>query len=476
MASWSPRDQDLHGWLAAQLAISYPALAAPAPHGAGKGTRAQALLAHHLILPVLDGLDEIPDAVRGPAITRINDALRPGEQAVVTCRTGQYRDAVQPPGRTGAWVRGAAAVQIRPLEADTIARYLRDDAGSPAAARWDAVLTSLGTRSPAGQALVTPLMAGLARTIYNPRPGEQAGDLRDPAELCSTGLADRAAVERHLFDAFIPAAYRQTGPASRWTAAQAQAWLAFLARHLENTIRSPDLAWWQLWKAQSSKDWAGVGLIVGLMAGLAAGLAAGLGAGLAAGFLTGSLAGIMAGLVVWLAPGLGGSGTPSRSVRIRPRKLAAVPVAGLGWGLVTGLGNGSGAGLAAGLGAGLLVGLYPVPGELTTAASPRAVLARDRQAALAIMLTVVLAIVLAIVLGIVNGATPWVSLGVVLFMQSFAWPRYALARLGLALRRRLPWPIMDFLADAHQRGVLRQAGAVYQFRHIELQHRLARRP
>jgi hypothetical protein len=34
---------------------------------------------------------------------------------------------------------------------------------------------------------------------------------------------------------------------------------------------------------------------------------------------------------------------------------------------------------------------------------------------------------------------------------------------------------MGFLADAHKRGVLRQAGAVYQFRHIELQRRLATR-
>ena len=40
---------------------------------------------------------------------------------------------------------------------------------------------------------------------------------------------------------------------------------------------------------------------------------------------------------------------------------------------------------------------------------------------------------------------------------------------------RLPWQLMSFLADAHRRGVLRQAGAVYQFRHIELQHRLANR-
>ena len=34
---------------------------------------------------------------------------------------------------------------------------------------------------------------------------------------------------------------------------------------------------------------------------------------------------------------------------------------------------------------------------------------------------------------------------------------------------------MNFLEYSHQRGVLRQAGAVYQFRHVELQHRLAKR-
>ena len=57
-----------------------------------------------------------------------------------------------------------------------------------------------------------------------------------------------------------------------------------------------------------------------------------------------------------------------------------------------------------------------------------------------------------------------------------AWPRWVLTRAWLALHGRLPWRLMAFLADAHQRGVLRQAGAVYQFRHIELQHRLASRP
>lgn len=49
-----------------------------------------------------------------------------------------------------------------------------------------------------------------------------------------------------------------------------------------------------------------------------------------------------------------------------------------------------------------------------------------------------------------------------------AWSRYLLARLWLAAHRRLPWRINAFLRDAHYRGVLRQVGAVYQFRHDQL--------
>lgn len=55
------------------------------------------------------------------------------------------------------------------------------------------------------------------------------------------------------------------------------------------------------------------------------------------------------------------------------------------------------------------------------------------------------------------------------------WPSYQLTRWRLALHHQLPWSLMDFLSDAYRRGVLRQAGAVYQFRHVELQHRLANR-
>jgi hypothetical protein len=52
-----------------------------------------------------------------------------------------------------------------------------------------------------------------------------------------------------------------------------------------------------------------------------------------------------------------------------------------------------------------------------------------------------------------------------------AWGWFGVARCWLALRGRLPWRLMASLDDAHRRGVLRQAGAVYQFRHARLQDR-----
>jgi hypothetical protein len=55
-----------------------------------------------------------------------------------------------------------------------------------------------------------------------------------------------------------------------------------------------------------------------------------------------------------------------------------------------------------------------------------------------------------------------------------AWGQWvALARIWLPLTGRLPWRLMTFLDDAHQREVLRQAGAVYQFRHANLQDHLS---
>jgi NACHT domain-containing protein len=501
VASWDPEKQELSNWLTTRLLIDHPALANTSAKGRTEPSQAAALLASGLILPVLDGLDEIPDRVRGAAISRINDALRPGEQVVVTCRTEQYRDAIRPPGGAEVTLRAVAAVQLHPLDADTVRGYLRDDAAGPAArTRWDPVLAVLGTEAPAGQALGTPLMVGLARAIYNPRPGELAGTLRDPAELCSPALARRAAVESLLFDAFIPAAYRH-GSSGRWKAQDAERWLVFIARHLEQTIGSADLAWWQLQKAAPRTVlriavWLGAGLVLGLAAGLGFRfgfrLGLGFGFGLAAGF--------------GFRRGDGSVGAPARGMRISVTGFtvglaAAVlavglvlgaaaeagPWAGIGAEAPPGAGPWAGLGvvLGVGLAVGLGVGLEGLPGDLAGVASPGAVLARDRQVAL--LRTLVAPLVLGLGVGLAVGFAAGreaglgfglgagLGLGLVLNTDQTAWSAYMLTRGWLAFRRRLPWPLMRFLSDAHRRGVLRQVGAVYQFRHIELQHRLAKR-
>ena len=482
VASWDPSGQDLRDWLVTRLLADYPALAGPPPGGAAGPTRAAALIAAGLIVPVLDGLDEIPDPVRGAAVSRINDALHPGGQVLLTCRTRQYQDAVRPPDGPEVTLAGAAAIQLRPLHARAVRCYLRDDAPGPAArARWDPVLPVLGTRAPAGQALRTPLMVALARVIYNPRPGEAAGALRDPAELC--GLPSRAAVEAHLFDAFIPAAYRPA-PGSRWTARQAERWLAFLARHLEQTISAPDLAWWQLGKAVPR---TALRLGAGLGAGLVSGLVFGLMAGVGAGIVTGAGGGVLAG---GLAGGLAGAELPARGVRICTTRLVFGVLFGVGLGVAFGVVAGAGAGVLAGLVAGILTGveagLTGVPPDIAEAIDPRIVFARDRQVMLFLMLGTGLVVglvfglgaglVSGLKVGVAAGVAAGIAVGIAAGLDRTRWASYTLARGWLAFRRQLPWPLMAFLADAHQRGVLRQAGATYQFRHLELQHRLATRP
>jgi hypothetical protein len=490
MASWNPAVQDLQGWLAGRLLTDYPALASPAATGREEPTQAAALLAAGLILPILDGLDEIPEQGRGTAISRINEALRPGEEVVVTCRTEQYRAAVRPEGSgVEVTLRAAAAVQLCPLDADTVRSYLRDDAAGPVTrARWDPVLAVLGTDAPTGQALATPLMVGLARAIYNPRPGELAGPPRDPAELRDPALADRTAVESLLFDAFILAAYRNDSY-GRWKARDAERWLVFLACHLERTIGGADLAWWQLQGAVASRAFrTGVGLVVGLVAGLVAGLvfglAVGLKDGLAAGLKDGLVFGLVLGLVIGSVAGLvfGDVKAPARRMRMSIRSLVTALVLGFAVVLVGRLVFGLAGALGAGLALALTLGLAGAPSDLAEVTSPATALSRDRQAALLLGLVVVLTfglvlgLALGFVIGLVLGFALGLDLGLGLSMSRMAWPSYMLTKGCLAFRHDLPWSLMSFLSDAHRRGVLRQAGAVYQFRHLELQRRLANRP
>ena len=64
-------------------------------------------------------------------------------------------------------------------------------------------------------------------------------------------------------------------------------------------------------------------------------------------------------------------------------------------------------------------------------------------------------------------------IGLAIGISLTAWGQWLVfARVWLPLTGRLPWSVAAFLDDACRRGVLRQVGAVYQFRHARLQAHL----
>ena len=499
LASWDPAVEGFWPWFERQLCLAYPGLKNPAPGRPGVRW-AQALWEARLLLPVLDGLDEIVGPSQGRALAQVNEALLPGVGLVLTARSAAYREAVSPDARSvGVVLAGAAGVALCPLEPTVVADYLRASAGGPGAqSRWDRVLgpdVLANPSHPVGQALTTPLMVTLARAVYAPRPGEQAAGLQDPDTLLGPDLATRTAVERHLIAGFVPAAYRQRADlprSGRWDPADAQRWLAFLAGDLERR-GTTDLAWWEL-PAAVTRVGNAVRIAFGLVYGLGAGLAFWLGGHHVVWLVAVLVAGGQAAKAV-RSPGL-----PARGLRWSPDSGVTFGLAG---GLLAGLNAGFGAGpwaglvvgVACGVAFGLVTGLRPRLVEPAEAADPHTVLARDRGAFRSLVFAVGLGSGLAAGVVAWFGAGPWASLveglgggrgsGLVVgpalglaigLVFGFGWSAcgwFTVARWWLALRGRLPWRLMAFLADAHQRAVLRQAGAAYQFRHVELQRYLA---
>ena len=117
--------------------------------------------------------------------------------------------------------------------------------------------------------------------------------------------------------------------------------------------------------------------------------------------------------------------------------------------------------------------------DLLAAPSPLAVLARDRRATLTTALAVaagtggIVAVTFSPAAAFAVGPAAGLAFGLWFGVLRTAWPRWVFTRAYLASRHAVPVRLMAFLQDAHRRGVLRQSGAVYQFRHIELQRRLA---
>lgn len=520
LGSWNPTTTGFRDWLAAQLMRDHPGLAVPGRDGS---TLAAALVEAGRILPVLDGFDELAGGLHRAALDALNATTLP---LLLTSRPGEYATVAGTDALTAA-----AAVRLTDLTVADLVNYLpRTTRKGAGATVWDPVLGELldHPERPASvnlrAVLTTPLMVGLARAIYSDSAG------RDPKELLDTDqFGSQYALEDHLLSSFIPTVYRDHPGGRRWDPERVRGWLGYLAQHLDR-LGTQDIAWWQLGNSvRRSARMVVVGLVAGLAVGLISGLVIfltgwpgdgfghALGEGLAAALENWVGFGLALGLAHGVGLALGGGAFEPARVRLRahgggrqlrarfgPRLLVGV-AGGVGLGLMLGLAAGAGlnpmglvgfgfaGGAAVGLGLGALCGLIwglaaglEAPIDVRSVVSPADLLRTNRLTVvpqflvwglvlgLMHLLVVVVAaerldhrgFVFAPVLGPMVGLAVGVSLT--------AWGQWVIfARFWLPLTGRLPLAVGAFLDDACRRGVLRQVGAVYQFRHARLQAHLA---
>jgi hypothetical protein len=569
LAGWDPA-QRFDQWLAAALAGLYPVLGRTAAARDGVvRTLAGHLVSSRRILPVLDGLDEMPSAHRAEAISTLGRALTRDRPLVLTCRIEEYERAVAAAGRPLA----AVAVELLPLDRTPVLEWLRAGTAGPPS-RWDPIERSLARdpTGPLGAALRTPLVASLARAVY-------ACAQADPRQLLHPVLTTAGRVQEYLLGGLVSAVYgtecRATRRRTPWPArtdrdaARAHRSLAFLAAHLTRR-RTRDLAWWQL---RTTMPWPVTSMAAGALGGSVFGLL-----GWAFGWLLGrtgeepgletvfgAVLGPASGLALAVMVGLRSrtAGTPLHLTRPSPRRLASGLVLGSKYGLIAGLAAGLPAGfevamaslweirneatpasdpasdpmfdlvfgltfdplfilmsilafgLLFGLTAAAVLGLVlgftigPVFGSasgtrIDRAPTPASLLRADRAVyrMLGASSAVVTGLAAALATGLIistdqptDGPPPslpellltmlLVTLmvapfglvaGLVVGTAFLEWPMFGMVRILMMARRRTPLRLMSFLAEAHDRGVLRQSGGIYQFRHARLQDHLARHP
>jgi len=396
VADWNPRNVPrLQDWLALRLAQDYPALHATALGGEASG----ALARSGQILPVLDGLDELPTPAQAAVITAVNRSLGGTDQIVLTSRTADYRRAVDAAGNVLA---SAVVIEPDPLDPYAAAGYLRRCLPARAGPGWGQILTQLRTTPAPSNAPIaaiadvaaTPLGLWLLRTVYI-RPDAEPAVLLDPDRF-----PDAATLRAHLFDGLIESVIATREPSAdaadmfrprrRHDPTQVRDRLGYLAniltypRNEDGSARTHDLAWWQIARATRALSRATrlsigltIGLTIALTSTLSTSVAAGLSDGLTHGLGYGLALGLAAGAAVtfttrnWSLQAPGFANLHRHGAQPRPsfrpsvnltRSLALGLAAGLGLGLAVGLQDGLAAGLMAGLAIGSAIGAALVLG------------------------------------------------------------------------------------------------------------------
>jgi hypothetical protein len=513
LGSWDPSVHGLREWVTATMSRDHPYL-----RSADFGPNAvPQLFDSGRIALFLDGLDEMPDVLRGKALERLA-AESHGRRLVITSRPGEFREAIDSGRRQLPYT---AVIDLRPVGPKAAAGYLLEGQIGPTRLAWQSVSDHL-LAEPDGvlaQTLNTPLTLSLARAAYT---------AADPRELLGRRPADAQELRLQLLDQIVAAAYPEAD-----ARAHATYWLGWLAHRMATGPNGPtrDLRWWQIpsWLPR----WQ-IGLVAVLVGGLSVGICLSVilviidaatdgSVGLSSDLRSGGVFALFGALMVGMFGILGIRAAPPRSMAVRRPKMrdlrtvrSMVVRAGIAMSLVSGLFAlvvlvrqrtagltaaflaGLIAVLVGGIAGGLLLGIplgiadsWRIPLAGTSDVTPRLVHQRDVRShvvsgAVGVLVGAIAGAVLGILVGprdplafalwygLLFGLTFGVVNGLVTGFRAGAAPSLLFTQLVLRARG-LPVRFIPLLEGALDRQVLRQAGTVYQFRHADLQDRLADR-
>ncbi|WP_216898396.1 NACHT and WD40 repeat domain-containing protein [Nocardia alni] len=204
----------------------------------------RSLVQARMVLPVVDGLDEV-DADERPGLTSraaqiivaCNAFLeRDGDSkasVILTCRDDQYQALEQ----AGEWMLDSARIQLQPVTVDAAEAFLARRARNPES--WEPVVAAMRHSSgPIATALATPWRLTLAATVYEP-VNRVSGPRRYPNELLDDSLDTPDKIRDHLLGLLIPAAeelYRDHRHPDRYSADRVSRGLSVLADYLEHNL------------------------------------------------------------------------------------------------------------------------------------------------------------------------------------------------------------------------------------------------
>jgi hypothetical protein len=533
LESWNPRKEHLHRWLARRLVQDYPGLANSVAYGRDAPTR---LILDGRIMPILDGLDETPPALHAAAIDALDQVASGDRPLVVTSRTTEYELAtsqdgsilsraavveIEPVGLEDAIDFLTARRRLGEQRWQPVIDHLREEPDGPLAqalrtplmvdlartayAHPDtkpAELCQVGDRT----AIEDKLLDAYLPAAYAQRPEPLRDDSSATTHPYEAGQAERwlTFLAGHLQQ-------RNTRDLAWWRLDRA---LPRVTRGLLLGLPPGLLFGLTGWLAGGTR----VGLFYGLSFALAGGIAhavaprpgpmrvefrvRGTGVKFLWRFGVGVLIGVALGLswslspmligvlcvafglgvgsLVWVATPIDANRVSSPESVLRDDRVAAWAFM-LSFTVSLGMFDGMAFGFtqetrfltvwngqfdlilaaAAGLASAFLgryllgmvgAGAYGIAGALVGGqVFPRAT-----------------SITSAVIVGTLFGLAVALTFGL-----ARAWGSFVAVRAWLAARGNLPPRLMHFLDDAHRRGVLRQVGALYQFRHARLQDRLS---